>query len=125
MAIAALVLGIVAVVFALIPVANLWAPILGIAGIIIAVISRKQEKTAASLAGLILSIIGLVLGALMWIACSICAVKMGTMMQNPEFQKTIREAEDKYRKSIDDATKRLQETPKALDETAEQTGKQL
>jgi len=69
MAIAALVLGIVTVVFAFTPLVFL-SPILGIIGIVLAVIARKQEKSGASTAGLVLSIVGLVLSIVISITCA-------------------------------------------------------
>lgn len=78
MAIAALVLGIVSLVFAvLIPGLQFLAPIVGIIGIILGVISRKNLKaanqpTGMATAGMVMSIIGTILGVLMYLLCVAC-----------------------------------------------------
>lgn len=71
MAVAALVLGIVAIVFSFIGLSWLGL-ILGIVGIILAIVAKKQNPTGMATAGLVLSIIGVVLCALIFIACAAC-----------------------------------------------------
>ena len=65
MAIVSLVLGIASIVL------GCCVPILGIAlgigGIICSVTSKKKQKSGFATAGLVCSIIGIVLGAIMWI----------------------------------------------------------
>lgn len=73
MGVASLILGIVSVVLALFFSGFGWlASILGLVGIILGAIARKQAKTGVATAGLVLSIIGLVLGMLLYIACVAC-----------------------------------------------------
>lgn len=78
MAIASLVLGIVSLVFAvLIPGLQFLAPIVGIIGIILGVVSRNNLKeanqpTGMATAGMVMSIIGTILGILMYLLCVAC-----------------------------------------------------
>ena len=85
MAIAALVLGIVSLVFAVIPGFQIFAPIVGVVGIILGVISRKNLKaanqpTGMATAGMVMSIIGTVLGVLMYILCVACVTGAAGML---------------------------------------------
>ena len=107
MAIAALVLGIMAVVLAFTPFVFI-SPFIGIVGIVLAVIARKKEKSGASTAGLVLSIIGLVLGAFMWIACSLCVKGASELQKTPEFKALQQE----MNKTLEDATKKVDELKK-------------
>ena len=73
MAVAGLILGILSLVGGSIPVVNtfpMW--LLGIVGIVLSVVARKQEKSAIATAGLILSIIGTALALSIWVACIAC-----------------------------------------------------
>lgn len=73
MGVASLILGIASVVVALFFSGFGWvASILGLVGIILGAIARKNAKTGAATAGLVLSIIGLILGLLLYIACVAC-----------------------------------------------------
>lgn len=74
MAVASLVLGIIGLVFAFIPAVGWVGAILGIVGIILGVLGRKSqpEKKGMAIAGLVMSIIAVVLGAIMFIACVAC-----------------------------------------------------
>lgn len=74
MAIASLVLGIIALVLTLIVPGMGWIGVLiGIVGIILAAIAKKQGvKSGAATAGLVLSIIAVALSLILWIACAIC-----------------------------------------------------
>ena len=116
MAIAALVVGIAAMVFAFTLGLNLLAPILGIAGIILAVAARKEEKSPASTAGLILSIIGLVLGLLSWMVCALCTAGWQKVLDNPEFQKTFQETREQLNRQAQDAMKKIEDTTKKTEE---------
>ena len=71
MGVASLVLGIIAVVFSIIPILfGYWGPIiLGVVGIILGAIAKKNNAKCAT-AGLVLSIIGTSLAGLMLIACA-------------------------------------------------------
>ena len=73
MAVASLVLGIISLVIALFFSAFGWlGAILGILGIVFAALARKKQKTGIATAGLVLSIIGTILGLLLYIACVAC-----------------------------------------------------
>ncbi len=71
MAVAALVLGIVAIIFSFI---GLFIPglIAGIVGIVLAVVAKKKAPSGMATAGLVVSIIGTVFCALIFIACGAC-----------------------------------------------------
>ena len=125
MAIAALVLGIIAVVFAFIPGLNFLSPIIGIVGIILAVVSRKQENTPVATAGLVLSIIGLVLGLFMWVACTLCTVGLNKALDKSgvDIQKKLEEATKQFEDSGGDIQKKLDEAKKQLDDATKQVDK--
>lgn len=78
MGVAALVLGIVCVVLCWIPVWN-WVGIgLGVVGIILGALGKGKAKqagqsTGTATAGLVLSIIGVSIAAVAWLACFACA----------------------------------------------------
>lgn len=52
--------------------------VLGIPGIVFAVIANKKGETAT--AGLVCSIVGTALGALTWIACAACVGGISSLM---------------------------------------------
>lgn len=85
MAIASLVLGIVSLVFAvLIPGFQILASPVGIVGIILGAIARKNlaeqnQPTGTATAGLVMSIIGTILGLLLWLACVACVGALSTL----------------------------------------------
>ena len=72
MAVASLVLGICALVFPFIGFG--WLSVLvGIVGIILGAMARKKETgKGMATAGLVMSMIAVVLGLIMWIACAAC-----------------------------------------------------
>lgn len=75
MAVAALVLGILSLVFSCVtPVFLSWlAVILAIIGIVLASVARKNpENRGLATGGLVCSIIGLILGIIVWAACAAC-----------------------------------------------------
>lgn len=76
-AIAALVLGIVSIVFSFIGLSWLGL-IIGIVGIVLAVVAKKKNPTGMATAGLVLSIIGTIFCALIFIACAACIGAVGT-----------------------------------------------
>jgi len=83
--VASLVLGILALVLALIPsfgYTALLGVVLGIAALILGIVGRKQavergEKTGVATAGVVLGIIGLIFSALIFAACQYCQHKVG------------------------------------------------
>ncbi len=80
MAVASLVLGIISVVIAVIfPVVGWIGIIVGIIGIILGVLGRKDpEKKGMATAGMVLSIIGVALSLLLFLACAACVSAVGT-----------------------------------------------
>ena len=75
MAVASLVLGIIALVIGVVSGGSLgwFGSILAILGIIFGALGRKNpESKGLSTAGLVLSIIALLLGVILWIACFAC-----------------------------------------------------
>ena len=77
-AIASLVLGIVAIVFSFIGLSIPFGLIIGVVGIILGVVAKKKNPTGMATAGLVLSIIGTVLCALIFIACAACVGAIGS-----------------------------------------------
>ena len=74
MAVASLVLGIISIVFSFIPAVDLVGGILGIIGIILGAVGRKNpDKKGMATAGLVCSIIGTVLCLILYLACVGCA----------------------------------------------------
>lgn len=73
-AIAALVLGIVSVVFCFFGVGAIVSVATGIVGLILAIQARKEGtgSNGMAVAGLVLSIIGLIGGAIIFISCVAC-----------------------------------------------------
>lgn len=71
MGVASLVLGIISVVLAVLFSGFGWlAAILGLIGIVLGTSARKKGQDGVATAGLVLSIIGLILGLLMYVACA-------------------------------------------------------
>ena len=82
MAIAALVLGILALIFMLIPGLGFLAVIVSIVGIILGVVGKKQlqakdSPTGMATAGIVMSIIALALSLLTLIICVACLGAVG------------------------------------------------
>lgn len=75
MGVAALILGIISVVFCW---WNWIGIIPGVIGVILGAIAKKKNANCAG-AGLVLSIIGLALSTILYIACVACAVAGGLM----------------------------------------------
>lgn len=72
MGVASLVLGIISLVWSLF--AGTWiSALIGIIGIILGAVARKQAPSGVATAGLVLSIIGTILSLVFWIACLACA----------------------------------------------------
>lgn len=78
MGVAALILGIICIVLCWIPVWN-WVGIgLGVIGIILGAVGISKSKTTGkgkgvATAGLVLSIIGVAIAGIAWLACFACA----------------------------------------------------
>ena len=79
LSIGGLVLGIISLVMAVFGALFLGifgyiaAILTGIVGIILSVLGKKKNPSGAATAGLVLSLIGLILGAIFFISCAICA----------------------------------------------------
>ncbi len=89
MGVAALVLGIIGLVLAIIPAFGITAlvgAILGIVALILGIVGRRQaverqEKTGAATAGMVLGIIALVLGGAIFAACQYCQHKVSKAIE--------------------------------------------
>lgn len=82
MAIAALVLGIVGAVFAVIPLFGAYVGIpLGIIGLILGIVAAKKNgKSGLTTAAIVLSIIAIALSVIFYIACIACVASLpGTL----------------------------------------------
>lgn len=73
LAVAALVLGIISVVFFWIPFVDILTLVLGIVAVILAIIAGKQGKNGMAVAGLVLGIIGVVFSAISFVSCVLCS----------------------------------------------------
>lgn len=82
MGVASLILGIISIILGIFGSAWGWLGItVGVLGIIFGAVGKKNpEKAGVAKAGLVLSIIGTVLSALLYIACIACVgAALGTM----------------------------------------------
>lgn len=81
MGVASLVLGIISVVLAVLFSGFGWlAAILGLVGIILGSSARKKGQGGVATAGFVLSIIGLILGLLMYVACAALVGGMASLV---------------------------------------------
>lgn len=78
MGVASLVLGIIALVWSLFGGTFLSA-LVGIIGIILGAVAKKQAPSGVATAGLVLSIIATVLSLIFWIACAACIGAAGML----------------------------------------------
>ncbi len=110
MAVAALVLGIVSLVFTIIPGLQFIGAIVGLIGIILGVLGRKKAKadnqpTGTATAGFVMSIIGTVLSAIMYIACVIMVTQGAKALEkelgDPKFQEKLKQELEKGMKEAD------------------------
>jgi hypothetical protein len=126
--VAALVLGIIGTILALIPGVSIVGAVLGIVAVILGAVGRKSAAanntpTGSATAGLVLGIIGLVIGVAMFI---LCAMAMQTAKKGfeKEFEKALNDPELKKKlndpkldKEFDDAFKKaLEDQKKALEQ---------
>ena len=99
MAVASLVLGIVAIVFSIIPGLFFIGIIAGVIGIVLGVLAKKQltaanQPTGMATGGMVTSIIGAALGLIIWLACMACS--------------------SAALKGINDAAKEIKKNPEAM-----------
>ena len=78
MGVASLVLGIIALVWSLFGGTFLSA-LVGIIGIILGAVAKKQAPSGVATAGLVLSVIATVLSLIFWIACAACIGAAGML----------------------------------------------
>lgn len=78
MGVASLVLGIIALVWSLFGGTFLSA-LVGIIGIILGAVAKKQAPSGVATAGLVLSVIATVLSLIFWIACAGCIGAAGML----------------------------------------------
>jgi hypothetical protein len=118
--VAALVLGIIGTLFALIP-GLFWIAIpIALIGLILGVVGRKaavsnNQPSGVATAGLVLGIIGLVIGVAMWVLCGIMVnnakKSFERALNDPELQKKLndpklnKEFDDAFKKAMEDAEK--------------------
>lgn len=83
MGIAALVLGILSIIFVAVPFLNL---VLGIVGIVLGALGMKKDTKYKSLAkaGLVTSIVGLSITVLVVVCCAVCGAIAGVHISNIE-----------------------------------------
>jgi hypothetical protein len=125
--VAALVLGIIGLVFAMIPtlgITQLIGVLLGIIALILGAVGRKQASeqglpTGTATAGLVLGIVSVALGALLYASCMYCAKKVGDGLEHvgselkkqlgsPEFKKAMERARDEQEKAHRELEKKLE-----------------
>lgn len=99
--IAALVLGIVAIVLAWFYMVNIAALICGVVGIVLATMGRKKAKevgapTGMGTAGLVLSIIGLVIAAIGFFTCTVCVCACAEATGLNDLNDAVNSLEDLY-----------------------------
>lgn len=120
MAVAALVLGIIGIVFSWFP---LLAVPLAIIGMILGIVARKNavntaQPTNMATAGLVVSVIGIAISILITVACISCVKQMDKRMQDPAFREQVRQRQEQFRQSQQQNDKEFNEAFKnAVDHT--------
>jgi hypothetical protein len=117
--VAGLVLGIIGTILSIIPPLFYIGIPLGIIGLILSIVGRKaamtnNQPTGSATAGLVLSVIALVIGGAMYVTCTMCIKKMGDdlsremekAMKDPKLNK---EFDDAFKKAMEEAAKKQQE----------------
>jgi hypothetical protein len=82
MGVASLVLGIISLVWALLAAlfGGTWiSALIGVIGIILGAVAKKQAPSGVATAGLVLSIIATILSLIFWIACAACIGAAGML----------------------------------------------
>jgi len=112
MGVAALVLGIISIILSFTPIA--WIGIIaGVVGIVLAVLERKKAPSGIATGGLVTSIIGTVLSAILFLACVLCVAAMKKGIDDPAFQKSFQQELEKVtkdpnlKKSLEELNKEL------------------
>jgi len=105
--IAALILGILALLIAFIPCVGLFALIPGIIAIVLAIVGLSQANSANGakgviIAGLVISVIGTVIAAVWLIIFSASGTLIEKLSTHPEFENVIEEVIGDISKDIDD-----------------------
>ena len=81
MGVAALVLGIVSVIIAVVfPFFGWFGILTGVVGIILGAMAKKKGQTGVATAGLVLAIIGTALALLLYLACAACVGAIGAAL---------------------------------------------
>jgi drug/metabolite transporter (DMT)-like permease len=131
--VAALVLGIIGLVFSIIPfvpITQIVGILLSIVGLILGVVGRKQASeqglpTGTATAGVVLGILGVVFGALIFGSCMYCLKRVGDVgsvfsdelkkkIGSPEFKQAMEKARLEREKAVKEVGKELQ---KALEQS--------
>jgi predicted PurR-regulated permease PerM len=111
MAVAALILGIASLAFCW---SGFIGSIIGVVGIILGAIAIKKlnetkKPNGMAKAGLVMSIIGVVLGLIIWISCMFCYKAAGTLTnelsKDPKLQESLKKATKELEKAAKEAEK--------------------
>jgi hypothetical protein len=109
--IAALILGIVGILFNLVPVVGFFigGP-LSLVALILGILGRKKAAaenapTGMATAGMAMGIVGLALGVIFFVACSLCAAAV-----NKSAQESLNDPA--FKKSMEDFNKQMQDNMK-------------
>jgi len=123
--VAALVLGIIALVFALIPFlyTQFVGIVLGLIALILGVVGRKQAAeqgmpTGSATAGMVLGIIATVLSVLFYASCMYCAKKVGDSIEQGSKEFKVKFGEE-MKKEFGKGKKGHKEFSKALEKALE------
>jgi len=110
LAVASLVLGILGIVLCWFPASAIGVP-LAIVGLILGIVARKNATaqsmpTGLPTAGLVLSVIGMILSIASLVACAACMTAMNQQIANDP---KLREQLQRQNQGFDEAAKKLQE----------------